>query len=111
MTVLSHTTPKAKKEHRCDLCSRQVVVGDVYVRQDNMKDGSFYVWKTHVTCNAVLSKMYETKFIFDDEDEFQVERFDLFLKEVSEEQIAEILAALPGKEQVRFKILLGEARS
>lgn len=109
MTILSHTTPKAKKEHRCDLCSKQIVVGDVYVNQRNVYEGTLYTWKGHLACQAVLGEMYRTRSILEDDD--QEGAFDLFLGLATQEQIMQIVRGLPDSEQDRLLHLWEEVNA
>lgn len=39
-TILRETYPTAKKEHRCEFCCEKIAIGQKYVRQTNVYDGT-----------------------------------------------------------------------
>lgn len=48
--------PKARKEHKCDLCGGAIKIGEKYIRSSGMYDGYFYDNKHHVECNGFINK-------------------------------------------------------
>lgn len=46
-TILRETYPTAKKEHRCEFCCEKIAIGQKYVRQTNVYDGTIYDFVTH----------------------------------------------------------------
>ncbi len=61
MTVLSETRPVARKTHYCDFCGGIIAKGQKYLKQVNIIDGDFGVWKCHEECQDVAHQlgMYE----------------------------------------------------
>lgn len=52
-TILRETYPTAKKEHRCEFCCEKIAIGQKYVRQTNVYDGTIYDFVTHQECKEV----------------------------------------------------------
>lgn len=50
VTMLSESTPTARKEHRCDWCAEAVEVGEQYERWSYILDGDFITSKMHREC-------------------------------------------------------------
>lgn len=48
------TTPRARKEHHCDLCGRPIAPGTVHALGRGMFDGYFYGYRHHLACQAVV---------------------------------------------------------
>lgn len=48
------TTPRARKEHHCDLCGRPIAPGTVHALGRGMFDGYFYAYRHHLACQAVV---------------------------------------------------------
>ena len=67
-TILKETYPTAKKEHVCEFCCEKIAIGQKYVRQTNVYDGTVYDFVTHqeqernIYDDIVMSK----KIILDD---------------------------------------------
>lgn len=53
MFIHTHT-PRARKEHICDMCSRRIQPGETYKRQF-MADGDIWTWKECQHCTIVAS--------------------------------------------------------
>lgn len=47
------TTPKARKEWRCDECGLPIPVGTIHQRVGSLYDGSWSTLRTHLGCEAV----------------------------------------------------------
>ena len=52
--VLSRSSPKARKAHKCQMCFRVIESGETYHRQFNEYDSSVYTWKECAHCVALL---------------------------------------------------------
>ena len=48
--ILRETRPKARKPHRCSLCTGPIHPGDTYNRSTNIYDGRIYDWLTCQPC-------------------------------------------------------------
>ena len=46
--------PRANKTHTCDICTGQIEPGAVYQRETGRAEGSWFTFKGHLGCNAVL---------------------------------------------------------
>lgn len=57
MTVLSETRPVARKIHYCDFCGGVIAKGQKYLKQVNVIDGDFGVWKCHEECQNVAHQL------------------------------------------------------
>lgn len=77
--VLKTTHPIAKKEHRCNYCNQIIPIGEKYTSQANVFYGDFYVWKSHIRCGDIASKLK----MYDDCDEGLDE--DRFCENIKEE--------------------------
>ena len=49
-TLLHESTPKARKEHRCEYCSQKIIVGETYYRQKSAYDGNMRTFAFHPDC-------------------------------------------------------------
>lgn len=81
--VLKTKTPTAKKEHKCDLCSGKIQVGEKYRRTTCLFDGTVYDWLSHLECSKVSSKLDMYDRCWDDglsEDTFR-EFIDEYVRE------------------------------
>lgn len=56
-TILRETYPTARKEHGCEFCGEKIAIGQRYVRQTNIYDGTIYDFVTHQECNEVAHKL------------------------------------------------------
>lgn len=57
LTVLRETYPTARKEHGCEFCGEKIAIGQKYVRQTNIYDGTIYDFVTHQECNEVADEL------------------------------------------------------
>lgn len=57
MNILSTTTPKARKQHRCNYCYGFIEIGEVYENSSIENDGTVYTWKSHVNCQKTAEKL------------------------------------------------------
>ena len=55
MIRLNSATPKARKQHECDLCYGTIEPGEVYDRDTYIGDDGPYTWKSCVPCREVAS--------------------------------------------------------
>jgi hypothetical protein len=49
------STPKARKEHWCDVCGWAIEPGEVYERAVTFDAGDAWTWKTHATPCAIAT--------------------------------------------------------
>ncbi len=59
--VISQTTQKARKAHRCNYCRMPIEIGQEYIRQYNEFDGDTYTWKMHTDCDHIAQKLINFK--------------------------------------------------
>lgn len=57
LTVLRETYPTARKEHVCEFCGEKIAIGQKYVRQTTIYDGTIYDFVTHRECEEVAHKL------------------------------------------------------
>ncbi len=50
MKLLRHTTPVARKEHRCMFCGDLIKPGEQYDRATMLDDDGIYDWIAHAEC-------------------------------------------------------------
>lgn len=50
ITLISHETHTARKDHRCDSCLRKISPGTTYRRARCAEGGEAWTWKTHLAC-------------------------------------------------------------
>lgn len=93
MKILSTTTPKARKQHRCDYCYGFIEIGEVYENNSIENDGTVYTWKSHINCQKLAKKlnMFEenrdngvTEDVF---TEYIIEEYSTITEENSTEKI------------------------
>ena len=58
MQVLSESTPKARKPHRCDHCGHPVAIGEIYDRAFIKDGGETWSWVAHQDCTALSHVMH-----------------------------------------------------
>ena len=49
------TYPKARKEHKCDLCGQKIQKGEIYHRWSGKYDGQMFDCKYHKVCQEIIS--------------------------------------------------------
>jgi len=54
--VISGTTPRARKRHRCDTCLSVILPGEKYHRAALCSGGRAWTWKEHVHCRRIMSR-------------------------------------------------------
>lgn len=57
LTVLRETYPTARKEHGCEFCGEKIAIGQKYVHQTNIYDGTIYDFVTHQECKEVAHEL------------------------------------------------------
>ena len=57
METLSQGKHKARKDYICNFCGGKINAGTVYDSQSIVNDGDFYVWKSHISCDDLVSKL------------------------------------------------------
>lgn len=50
---------KARKEHTCYMCGRDIKKGDEYEVQTNKCDGTLYLWRNCLVCKPTVYKMHK----------------------------------------------------
>lgn len=55
-TTLSETTPVARKEHKCDWCGEEILIGEKYHRWTGIFESDFGDTKMHLVCNEAYHK-------------------------------------------------------
>ena len=55
--LISETTPKARKGHRCDVCGMTIEAGTVYASQTCADDGRVYTWRQHPECAEIAREI------------------------------------------------------
>ena len=58
MSVLREATPTARKQHRCELCSKPIERGERHHNQVNIYDGAVYNYRQHVHCNKIFASAF-----------------------------------------------------
>ncbi len=53
MTFYQHTNPRARKQHRCEMCGRTIQPGEVY-RRGFGADGNAWTWKECAHCEQLV---------------------------------------------------------
>lgn len=51
-TLLSESTPKARKSHRCIWCGEMIIVGETYRRENSVYDGHMHDHAWHLECDG-----------------------------------------------------------
>lgn len=64
VTVISLTTPVARKPHKCCECGHTINPGKRYERQSTLFDGHFDVYKTCIPCMNVRDSMLTCGYYF-----------------------------------------------
>ena len=64
-TLISETTPVAKKAHICIWCGEKIIPGQCYVRERSVYDGEPQSHKWHTECRAAA-----IEYLLEGEDEF-----------------------------------------
>lgn len=61
METISTSTPKARKQHRCNFCEGVIEKGEAHDQQTNKHDGVVYQWRAHFRCSKIANtlNMYE----------------------------------------------------
>ncbi len=54
MDHLRSTTPRARKQHSCDWCARDIRAGTRYRRHTFVDEGHLYCWKAHQGCERLV---------------------------------------------------------
>ncbi len=51
MTLLTQSTPRARKTHTCNWCGGDINVGETYERDTILDGNGFREWKSHTECS------------------------------------------------------------
>jgi len=49
------TSPKARKEYKCDLCNQLIHKDEVYYRYSGKYDGEMFDYKYHLACQTLIN--------------------------------------------------------
>lgn len=63
-TVLDRQTPTARKEHKCNECSREIAPREQYLRETTLFDGKIETWKTCVDCQSIRDNFFKEGFFY-----------------------------------------------
>jgi hypothetical protein len=55
-TLLSETRPKARKQHVCVWCGEKIEVGETYLHEKSVYDGSMQDHKWHIECEKACDE-------------------------------------------------------
>lgn len=58
-TLVHHKIVAAKKEHRCNYCSNQIIPGQTYDRAFLVDGGQGYTWKTCFRCAFLIDHLID----------------------------------------------------
>jgi len=81
---LNDTTPKARKEHRCELCGLPISVGQEHVARRGVFEGEAVTQRMHTDCEAVTHGWREDDWENRDEHEFLEEKAAFFANDRGE---------------------------
>ncbi len=56
LTLLSESTPKARKNHICDWCGQLTEKSETYYRYTGNHDGDFQYTKLHLECRDAMDR-------------------------------------------------------
>ena len=56
--LISFSTRKARKNHRCELCSGEIIKGELYRRQFLKYGGEVYDFKEHDICGEIAGYLW-----------------------------------------------------
>lgn len=59
MQMLTSKERKARKEHRCSLCSEIIRKGEVYDWTKTIHEGIIYDWKSHKRCSFLCQQLWD----------------------------------------------------
>lgn len=68
--VIDETSPKARKDHLCEVCLGTIGAGDTYMRQRNVGDDGPYVFKAHRLCWSLSLSIAREAGMWTDEGEW-----------------------------------------
>jgi hypothetical protein len=68
---LGGTYPVARKEHRCYLCGRPIVEGQVHIKRVGLYEGDFSSTRMHMRCENATRDWDEEEWGTHDEFEFR----------------------------------------
>lgn len=108
MTTLDIKRRIAKKQHKCNFCNGTIEVGEKYKWIKNVFDGEIYEWKSHTSCDKLVSvlgmydrcddEVTEEDFRESIQDEYQL----IMPTQYKEEFEAEGFSYPPFSEQLAF---------
>ena len=103
MDVLSNTTPKARKDHKCNYCGEAIPKGEIYHNQICVLD-YIYQWKSHISCKKLADHFWiEFSYELQMNDGMNDDDFMEFLHEgISELEDSERIILLPKSEQIEI---------
>ena len=99
MDILSNTTPKARKQYKCNFCLLPIIKGEKHDCQVVVYDG-IYTWRSHFECGLLAHALK----LYDDCDEGVTD--DLFHEAVIEEYRTIIDTWNPHYDLPEFRIML-----
>ena len=75
IVTMSEKVVKARREHRCDYCNDVIKVGEEYHRQNNIFDGQYYTWRSHLCCKNITDDLRMFDGMYDVSDGLTPEMF------------------------------------
>jgi len=101
--LIEQTTPRARKEYRCNLCGCTIHKGEKHICQRCKDEGRIYSFRTHIACMDITNKL-DMDMSELDEDSFSDGFDDYFRERYADEdgELPEHLWNMNRDEQVRM---------
>ena len=105
--LIEQTTPRARKEYRCNLCGCTIHKGEKYICQRCKDEGRIYSFRTHIACMNITDDLGMDEL---NEDAFSDIFDDAFCERYADEdgELLEHMGRMNRDEQVR--VLLNDLK-